>query len=127
MPKLSSRSTSPTKELPTQRTSKPPEAPSEGTKANLSKCLGTNFLMKEASKCLFLVSCRHTIEALLSSILLRRCGHLSALLIPRTFQHKICHKRFMPAKDWIKVDDILEFNTDDILEFNIDDMIESYK
>jgi hypothetical protein len=82
MPKISSRSTSPTKELPTQRTSKPPKAPSEGIKANLSKRLGANFLMKEASKCLFLVSYRQTIKALLSSILLWRCGHLSELLMP---------------------------------------------
>jgi hypothetical protein len=43
--------------------SKPPDAPSEGTKANLSSRLGAKDLMKLISMSSFFVSCRQTIEA----------------------------------------------------------------
>jgi hypothetical protein len=61
--------TDPEKRVPFQPTMIPPEAPCEGTNANLLKRFGANFLTSERVKYCLFVSCKHTIAQELSSIL----------------------------------------------------------
>ena len=64
----------------------PPEAPADGEKANLSKRLGANFLIKEWSKASFFVYCRQYTKHALSSIFALTASVLPSLLRPLMFQ-----------------------------------------
>jgi len=63
----------------------PPEAVVEGTKSNLSKSFRANFLIKGISKLRIFVSCRHTMEQPLSSILFLTASCLLLAFRPLIF------------------------------------------
>ena len=85
-------------------TKRPPEAPQAGTQTKRSNLFGANLRKVALSKEAILVSCKHIIEAELSSIFCLSGGHLSSPFKPRMFQHKI----FQSLIDEIKVDIRLE-------------------
>ena len=71
-----------------QTTRMPPEAPCEGANAKLSNLRGQNWWMNLRSKDSHFVSCKQTMEQLLSSILARTSRWRFSEFKPRTFQHR---------------------------------------
>ena len=65
----------------------PPDAPLDGTKANLSNHFGHKALREDASNLCILDSCKHITEQPLVLIALERAKCFSGELKPRTFQH----------------------------------------
>ena len=69
-----------------QTVRRPPDAPREGTKENLSNHLGQHVIIKERSINGFFVSGRQTMEQPLVEIAFERAKCLSGEFKPRTFQ-----------------------------------------
>ena len=81
-------------------TMRPPEAPTDGAKTNLSKCLGQKVLIKARSKDSRLVSWIHSTEQPLVSIAFLIAKSFSSEFMPLMFHESTFHDLFISQEDF---------------------------